>query len=92
MKPDTPMHAIRLKCLECCCGQTGEVRLCHIKDCALWAYRFGHRPNKAPAAASSNDIGAEQAAGVKDTAEDLKDENSAPTHAFMGNEQGVDTL
>lgn len=40
----TPMKAIRLKCLECCCGQRSEVRLCHIKDCALWQYRFGHRP------------------------------------------------
>lgn len=92
MKPDTPMHAIRLKCLECCCGQTSEVRLCHIKDCALWAYRFGHRPNKMPAAAPSNGLNAEQAAGVEDTTEDLRNENSVPTRAFTDDEQGVDTL
>ena len=40
----TPIKAIRKKCLECCCGQFVEVRLCPIKDCALWGYRMGHRP------------------------------------------------
>lgn len=42
----TPIKAIRKKCLECCCGQTKEVHLCPIKDCALWGYRFGHRPKQ----------------------------------------------
>ena len=27
--------AIRLKCLECCCWNEGEVRNCQIFDCAL---------------------------------------------------------
>lgn len=40
----TPMKAIRKKCLECCCGQTKEVRTCDIKTCALHPYRSGHRP------------------------------------------------
>lgn len=40
----TPMKAIRAKCLECSCGQYKEVRLCPIKDCALYEYRLGHRP------------------------------------------------
>lgn len=44
----TPMKAIRLKCLECCCNQTNEVKLCTIKDCALWAYRLGHKPDEMP--------------------------------------------
>lgn len=44
----TPMKAIRKKCLECCCGQRNEVALCHIEDCALWAYRFGKRPDVYP--------------------------------------------
>lgn len=92
MRPDTPMHAIRLKCLECCCGQAVEVRLCHIKDCALWSYRFGHRPIKTPAAASSNGSGEDRAAGAGDITEGRKDENSVATRTFTGNEQGVDTL
>ena len=48
----TPHHAaiakpkaIRLKCLECCCGNDAVVRRCHISDCTLWPWRFG-RPLK----------------------------------------------
>lgn len=33
--------AIRLKCLDCCCGLQGEVTKCKIKDCPLWIYRMG---------------------------------------------------
>jgi hypothetical protein len=40
----TPMKAIRAKCLDCCCGQSNEVRLCPISDCSLWPYRDGHNP------------------------------------------------
>ena len=37
----TRAKAIRLKCLECCCGQSAEVRKCHIETCPLWRYRMG---------------------------------------------------
>jgi hypothetical protein len=40
----TPLRAIRRRCLDCCCGSSQEVSLCHIKDCALYPYRFGKRP------------------------------------------------
>lgn len=40
----TPIKAIRAKCIECCCGQSKEVRECSIKECALYPYRMGHRP------------------------------------------------
>lgn len=33
-------RAIREKCLDCCCGQEGEVRRCNIKKCSLWPYRI----------------------------------------------------
>lgn len=46
MKVLTPLKAIRHKCLDCCAGQIVEVRECPVKDCALWPYRMGHRPNK----------------------------------------------
>ena len=42
----TPIKAIRAKCLECCAGQYHEVRFCKVKGCALYEYRFGHRPRK----------------------------------------------
>jgi hypothetical protein len=40
----SPMKAIRRKCLDCCCGSSQEVSLCHIKDCSLHPYRLGRRP------------------------------------------------
>ena len=39
----TPIKAIRKKCLDCCCGQAIEVRLCTCVTCALYGYRMGHR-------------------------------------------------
>lgn len=43
-KKTTPLKAIRQKCLDCCCYQVNEVRLCPVEDCALHPYRFGHNP------------------------------------------------
>ena len=42
----SPLKAIRQKCLECCCQQSAEVRLCPCEDCALYPYRMGHNPNR----------------------------------------------
>lgn len=33
--------AIRLKCLDCCCGNSAEVRRCSSVKCPLWRYRMG---------------------------------------------------
>ena len=33
--------AIRLKCLDCCCGSAYEVRLCPVRKCPLWRFRLG---------------------------------------------------
>ena len=33
--------AIRLKCLDCCAGNSAEVRRCDLKRCPLWRYRMG---------------------------------------------------
>ncbi len=43
----TPMRAIRLKCLDCCCESSTEVKLCPDQDCPLWGYRSGHNPARA---------------------------------------------
>lgn len=46
MRSDTPMRAIRAKCLDCVNGQIYEINKCHIEKCPLWKYRTGHRPKK----------------------------------------------
>ena len=40
----TPIKAITAKCLDCCCWNSNEVRLCPVRDCALHPYRMGHNP------------------------------------------------
>ena len=37
--------AIRLKCLDCCCGQAAEVRKCPAESCPLWRFRMGKEEN-----------------------------------------------
>ena len=44
---ETPIKAIRKKCLDCCCGSRKEVRLCKVIECPLYPYRFGKRPTQA---------------------------------------------
>ena len=38
------LRAIRLKCLDCCCGQIVEIRECGVRTCALYPYRIGRYP------------------------------------------------
>jgi len=38
------LKIIRLKCLECTCWQSNEVKLCQISDCILYSFRFGKNP------------------------------------------------
>jgi len=44
----TPIQAIRAKCLDCCCGQANEVKLCTAIRCPLWPFRLGKNPNIRP--------------------------------------------
>lgn len=46
-KIKSPVKAIRAKCLDCCCGQQLEVKLCPTEKCALWPFRFGKNPYRA---------------------------------------------
>jgi hypothetical protein len=39
-----PLKAIRAKCLDCCCGNAGEVRKCVATNCPLWPFRLGINP------------------------------------------------
>ncbi len=40
--------AIRSKCIDCCGGSQAEVRRCGMADCALWPFRMGTDPFRAP--------------------------------------------
>ena len=40
-----PVKAIRAKCLDCCCGNSNQVKLCPCEDCPLHPFRFGKNPN-----------------------------------------------
>ena len=39
-----PLEAVRYHCLDCCCEQPLEVKLCQTPDCPLYPYRFGRNP------------------------------------------------
>ena len=47
MKASELMKAIRAKCLDCCCGQSKEVRLCAADGCSLHPYRSGTASGRA---------------------------------------------
>ncbi len=70
MKASELMKAIRAKCLDCCCGQAREVRLCVSGKCSLHPYRTGAAAKRAEAAlpeesaaGSVDDGGAAEAPG-----------------------------
>jgi len=48
--PQSPLKAIRAKCVDCSGGSVAEARRCALTHCALWAFRMGHNPfyGKAP--------------------------------------------
>ena len=35
----SPLEAIKEKCLDCCCGQTAEIKLCTATNCPLYSFR-----------------------------------------------------
>ena len=40
------LKVIRAHCLDCCCGEVGEVKQCGCPNCNLYPYRFGKDPTK----------------------------------------------
>ena len=63
---DTPVKAIRKKCLDCSYWQPKEVRLCVVIDCPIYPYRLGHRPDEE----------------TIDTLKEFYEENHEPTQGF----------
>lgn len=48
--------AIRLKCLDCCAGNSAEVRRCPSVNCPLWRYRMGAEQNLTSSTVTHDDI------------------------------------
>ncbi len=46
MSNQSPLKAIREKCLDCCVYQKQEVRMCTSTDCSLYPFRLGKNPNR----------------------------------------------
>ena len=42
--PESPIGAIRSKCLDCSGGAVSEVRKCVAVTCSLWPFRMGSNP------------------------------------------------
>ena len=43
-KATSPLRAIRAKCLDCCCDQPLEIKLCPCTKCPLHPFRMGKNP------------------------------------------------
>jgi hypothetical protein len=48
-EPLPVLKAIRTKCLDCSGGMASEVRDCLVRNCALYPFRMGTNPWRAPA-------------------------------------------
>ena len=55
--PQSPLKAIRTKCLDCSGGSEAEARKCTAVACPLWAYRMGFGPFHARSTAGQNHEG-----------------------------------
>jgi hypothetical protein len=42
--PESPIRAIRSKCLDCSAGVVSEIRKCVAVTCPLWPFRMGSNP------------------------------------------------
>lgn len=45
-EPMSAQKALRLRCLDCCCGVAREVSLCPATKCPAWPFRLGKSPWK----------------------------------------------
>ena len=43
-REQNPLKALRLRCLECCCGSASEARKCTAVACPSWPFRMGTNP------------------------------------------------
>jgi hypothetical protein len=66
-EPMSPLKALRLRCLDCCCDQPSEVRT--AVKCPSWPFRMGVNPWRAPASEARREhartLAAKRAAGAE---------------------------
>lgn len=82
----TPLKAIRLKCLDCCCGSAHEVKLCTAEKCQLYLFRLGKNPNRAGIGGCSY-LGAKQNHSTSDSAA-----NTLSDGTYIPQEKNSDAL
>lgn len=72
----TRAKAIRLKCLDCMCGNAAEVRRCVVRDCPLFRYRLGHEVSEGnDTAEGADDENTPENEGVQ-TDKDMEEDNA----------------
>lgn len=76
----TPMKAIRAKYLDCCCGFSNEVRLCPIKKCPLYSYRFGKNPNRSGIGNHNVQFYSKKTISAQDSEDESRNEYTSTTH------------
>lgn len=54
--PESPIKAIRAKCIDCSGGNMAEVRKCTAVKCAHWPMRMGTSPFHASSTASKQEV------------------------------------
>jgi len=54
-KRQSPMKAIRARCLDCCSFQYAEVTRCPATDCPLYMFRMGRNETGGPGQKDSED-------------------------------------
>lgn len=70
--------AIRAKCLDCCCGNSAEVRRCPVQACPLWVFRMGN-PSRCG-------VTLEEAENIFSTCAQSKNEVKAASETEGGND------
>ena len=78
------LKSIRHKCIDCCVGQIGEVRNCHLQDCSLWPYRFGTDPSPSKTGFAKNPSSTRQVFSKKGGGESCPSTNTSATHIEEG--------
>jgi hypothetical protein len=64
-EPEPVLRAIRRKCLWCSGGDAKEVASCLVPDCALYPFRMGKNPWRAPVSEARREAARRNAASFK---------------------------
>ena len=70
------MRVIRDKCTDCCCGSYKEIDACASVACALWPYRNGDNPFRAPLSEKQMENARKRGEVMRAARENLQDADS----------------